>query len=110
MLSAYFAHEQGTPFNRTIPLWLPGQGNVTIAAEKRGSQRFPNQTYLDLRVEKEFGFWGKSRLKLLMDMWNVFNTDYHTWNASTNAASPAYLAPGGYILPRRTQLGIRFVF
>jgi len=110
MLSAYFAHEQGTPFNRTIPLWLPGQGNVAIAAEKRGSQRFPNQTYLDLRVEKEFGFLGNSRLKLLMDIWNVFNTDYHTWNASTNAASPAYLAPGGYILPRRAQLGIRFVF
>ena len=85
MLSAYFAHEQGTPFNRTIPLWLPGQGNVTIAAEERGSQRFPNPTYLDLRVEKEFGLWGNSRLKFLIDIWNVFNTDYYTSVASTNA-------------------------
>jgi outer membrane receptor protein involved in Fe transport len=110
MLSAYFAHEQGTPFNRTIPLWLPGQGNVTIAAEERGSQRFPNQTYLDLRVEKEIGLWGSSRLKFLIDMWNVFNTDYHTSVASTNAESTVYLAPRNYILPRRAQLGIRFVF
>ena len=110
MLSAYFAHEQGRPFNRTIPLWLPGQGNVTIAAEPRGSQRYPNQTYLDLRVEKEFRLRGNSRLKFLIDIWNVFNTDYHSWVASTNADSPAYLAPGGYILPRRGQLGVRFVF
>jgi hypothetical protein len=110
MLSAFFAHEQGAPFNRTIPLWLPGQGNVTVAAEKRGSQRYPNQTYLDLRVEKEFGLWGNSRLKFLIDIWNVFNTDYHTRVASTNAESPAYLAPRNYILPRRAQLGVRFVF
>jgi hypothetical protein len=110
MLSAYFAHEQGTPFNRTIRLWLPGQGDVTVAAEKRGSQRYPNQTYLDLRVEKEFGIWRNARLKFLIDIWNVFNADYHISVASTSAASSAYLAPRSYVLPRRAQLGVRLVF
>ncbi len=109
LLSAYFAYEQGRPYNRTIPISL-AQGRREIAAEPRGSKRYPNQTYLDLRLEKEFRLWKKTRLKLLIDVWNIFNTDYHYWVASTDADSDAYLAPGGYVLPRRAQLGIRFVF
>ncbi|MBA7665228.1 hypothetical protein ES703_73298 [subsurface metagenome] len=109
MLSAYFAYDQGRPFNRTVRVWLD-QGYRTIAAEERGSQRYPNPTYLDLRLEKEFKLWGRTRLKLLIDVWNTFNADYNNWVAETNAASNAYLAPGGYVLPRRAQLGIRFVF
>jgi len=109
MLSAYFAHEQGRPFNRTIPISLD-QGRRTIAAEPRGSKRYPNQTYLDLRLEKEFRLLGNTRLKLLIDVWNIFNADYHYRVAETNAASEAYLAPAGYTLPRRAQLGIHFVF
>lgn len=109
MISAYFAHEQGRPYNRTLRVWLD-QGYRTIAAEERGSKRFPNQTYLDLRLEKEFKLWNNVRLKLLIDVWNIFNTEYNYWVASTNADSDAYLAPGGFVLPRRAQLGIRFVF
>lgn len=72
MLSAYFAYEQGRPFNREIAVTLD-QGRRSIAAEKGGSKRYPNLQYLD-------------------------------------AASDAYLAPGGFVLPRRAQLGFRFVF
>jgi outer membrane receptor protein involved in Fe transport len=61
-------------------------------------------------VEKEFRLWGNSRLKFLIDVWNLFNADYYYWVGSTNADSDAYLAPSGYALPRRAQLGIRFVF
>ncbi len=109
MISAYFAHEQGRPFNRTITTGLD-QGRRSIAAEERGSQRYPSQTYLDLRLEKSFKLWGNSQLKFLIDIWNIFNADYNTWVAETNQASDAYLEPGGFILPRRAQLGIRFVF
>lgn len=109
MLSAYFAYDQGRPFNRTVRVWLD-QGRRRIAAEPRGSQRYPNPTYLDLRLEKEFKLWGRTRLKLLIDVWNAFNSDYNNGVAETNAASDAYLAPSGYVLPRRAQLGFRFVF
>jgi outer membrane receptor protein involved in Fe transport len=109
MFSAYFAHEQGRPLNRTIPVSLD-QGRREIAAEPRGSQRLPSQTYLDLRVEKEFKLWKETRLKFLIDVWNIFNNDYHYEIASMNAASAAYLAPRNYALPRRAQLGVRFVF
>jgi hypothetical protein len=109
MLSAYFAYEQGRPFNREIVAYLD-QGRREIAAEERGSQRYPNPTFLDLRLEKEFRLWKQTRLKLLIDIWNVFNADYNNYVAETNADSDAYLAPTGYVLPRRAQLGIRFVF
>ena len=109
MLSAYFAYEQGRPYNREIPIYLD-QGRRSIAAEERGSKRYPDPKYLDLRVEKEFRLWGNSKFKFLIDVWNVFNADYYSWVASTNAASDAYLEPGGFVLPRRAQLGLRFVF
>jgi outer membrane receptor protein involved in Fe transport len=109
MFSAYFAYDQGRPFNREIVVGLD-QGRRDIAAEERGSKRYPNPTYLDLRVEKEFRLWGNSRLKLLIDVWNIFNADYNNWVAETNAESDAYLSPSGYVLPRRAQIGIRFVF
>ena len=109
MLSAYFAHEQGRPFNRIVAVPLD-QGRRNIAAEERGSQRYPNPTFLDLRLEKEFRLWKQTRLKFLIDIWNVFNSDYNNSVASRNADSDAYLAPTGYVLPRRAQLGIRFVW
>jgi hypothetical protein len=109
MFSAYFAYEQGRPYNRTITISLD-QGRRTIAAEERGSKRYPNQAYLDLRVEKEFKLWKTVRLKLLIDVWNIFNADYNSSVASTNAASDAYLEPRGFVLPRRAQLGFRLVF
>jgi hypothetical protein len=109
MLSAYFSHEQGRALNRTIRVPLD-QGTQTVAAEKPGSQRYPDQTFLDLRVEKEFRLWKTTRLKLLIDVWNLLNNDANQRVASTNAASDAYLAPTSYDLPRRAQIGIRFVF
>ena len=109
MLSAYFGYEQGLPYNRTVRVWLD-QGRERIAAEERGSKRYPNPTFLDLRLEKEFNLWGNTRLKFLIDVWNIFNADYYNDVAETNAASDAYLAPEWYTRPRRAQLGIRFVF
>ena len=110
MFSAYFAYDQGRPFNRTVSVPLDQDPRQSVAAEERGSKRFPNPTYLDLRVEKEFRLWGNSRLKLLIDVWNIFNADYNNWVAQTRADTEAYLAPSGYVLPRRAQIGIRFVF
>jgi len=109
MLSAFFSHEQGRPFNRTVRVPLD-QGPQTVAAEKRGSKRYPNQTFLDLRLEKDFGLWEKTRFKLFIDVWNVLNSDAYQRVGSTLADSSAFLAPTSFDLPRRAQIGIRFVF
>jgi hypothetical protein len=109
MLTAFFSHEQGRAYNRTVRVPLD-QGRQNVAAEEPGSQRYPDQTYLDLRVEKEFRLWKTTRLKLLIDVWNLLNNDANHRVQSTNAASDAYLAPTRYDLPRRAQIGIRFVF
>jgi len=42
IFSAYFSYIQGAPFNRTIRVPL-NQGPMVVAAEERGSQRYPNQ-------------------------------------------------------------------
>jgi len=112
MLSAYFSHMQGRPFNRTVvvPGTILAQGKQTVAAEERGSKRYPTQTMLDLRVEKDFGLWRTTRLKLFIDIWNVLNSDAYQRVGSTNADSEAYLAPTSYDLPRQAQIGISFVF
>jgi len=110
MFSAYFSHEQGRPFNRTIRVENLDQGGRNIAAEEPGSMRYPAQTFLDLRVEKEFKLWKKTRLKLLIDVWNLLNSDAYQRVASTNADSINYLVGTYYDLPRRAQIGIRFVF
>ncbi len=109
MFTAYFGHDQGLPFNRTVRVWLD-QGRERIATEERGSKRYPNPTFLDFRLEKEFRLWGNSRLKFVIDVWNLLNSDYYNDVAETNAASGAYLAPEWYTRARRAQLGLRFVF
>jgi len=109
MFSVNFRHEQGRPYNRTVRVRLD-QGRTVIAAEERGSRRYPNQTFLDLRLEKEFRLWKKLRLKLLIDVWNVLNSDANQYVASTRADSDAYLVPTSFDRPRRAQIGIRLVF
>ena len=109
MLSAFFSHEQGRPYNRTVRVDLD-QGGRNIAAEERGSRRFPDQTFLDLRVEKEFKLWKKTRLKLLIDVWNLLNSGANQGVASTNAATDNFLVPTYFDWPRRAQIGIRFLF
>jgi len=110
MFSVYFSHEQGRAFNRTVRVDILDQGDQTVAAEERGSLRYPDQTFLDLRVEKEFKLWKKTRLKLLIDVWNLLNSDAYQRVGSTRAESDAYLVGTSYDLPRRAQIGIRLVF
>jgi hypothetical protein len=108
-VSTYFSHEQGRPFNRTVRVRL-NQGGQTIAAEPRGSKRYPNQTFLDLRIEKEIRIWNDHKFKLLIDIWNLFNSDAYRSVVSTLATSSNYLVGTSYDLPRRAQIGIRYVF
>ncbi len=112
MFSTYFSHEQGRPFNRIVRLTDDDldQGGRNVAAEERGSMRYPAQTFLDLRVEKEFKLWKTARLKLLIDVWNLLNSDANQGVASANADSINYLVPTYFDWPRRAQIGIRFIF
>jgi outer membrane receptor protein involved in Fe transport len=108
-VSVYFSNEQGRPFNRTVRVRLD-QGSRSIAAEEMGSKRYPNQTFLDMRIEKEIRVWNDHRLKLLIDIWNLLNRAAYRNVVNTLAESPNYLVGTTYDLPRRAQIGIRYVF
>jgi len=105
----FFSYEQGRPFNRTVRVRL-NQGSRSIAAEERGSKRYPDQIFLDMRLEKEFRLWKEAKLKLLIDAWNLLNRAAYRDVVSTLAESPNYLVGRLYDLPRRAQIGIRFIF
>jgi len=49
--------------------------DVSIFAEKRGSNRLPDVKNLNLRLEKYFLFKNNMRLAVLLDVFNVFNWD-----------------------------------
>jgi len=108
-VSAYYTYAQGLPFNRTIRVPL-NQGTRSIAAEERGSQRYQDRIFFDLRIEKEFPLWKNTRIKLLADIWNLLNRASYRSVVSTLGESPNYLVGTRYDQPRRAQIGLRFIF
>jgi len=93
-----------------------------IYTEMRGSNRYPSQWNLDLRLEKTFTFAEKYRVGLMMDIFNVFNSDTVTdWGDAAGYDWKPHEyesgAPGpdghkiyGLVSPRAIRLGIRFFF
>jgi hypothetical protein len=93
-------------------------GRVTFMIEPRGSQRYPLQKNLDVRVEKYFIIAGKYQLGAFFDVFNVFNEavitswgtrinyDWYTDGPASTSGHDLY----GLNLPRRARLGIRLIF
>jgi hypothetical protein len=117
--NAYFSYITGNTWTHRARFVLD-QGRVTINAEPRGSRRYPNQTNLDLRLEKTFTFADKYRVGLMVDIFNVFNDNTITsWGtiagSSWNPDDPNAPGPNGHdvfglVNPRAVRLGIRFFF
>jgi hypothetical protein len=62
----------GQPFARWIVVEAFNQGPFAIMAHPRGVARYEFNMTWDVRVEKDF-VWGASRLRLILDGFNVFN-------------------------------------
>jgi len=96
------------------------QGRVTIFAEPRGSRRYADQMNLDLRLEKTVTFADRYRVGLMMDIFNVFNSNTITsWGtiagSNWNPDDPTAVGPDGHnvyglVNPRAIRLGIRLFF
>jgi hypothetical protein len=106
-----------------------GQGRITYFTEKRGSNSYPMQKILDLRLEKVFTLATKYRLGLMVDCFNVFNANTITeWGTRIGydwllkGAEPTSQLPNGYtpstqghklldiVWPRQFRLAIRLIF
>ena len=65
---------------------------------------------LDLGVTKSFTLGDRVRLKLMMDLFNVFNTSNILTYASGNVSQANSTAPASIIPPRVLRFGLRASF
>ncbi len=118
-LNAYFTAISGDTWEARLRSKVYGTGGrVTFFLEPRGSERYPMQKNLDLRLEKYFIIAGKYQLGVLFDIFNVFNeSNITSWGTRLGydwsldgAASTSGHDLYGLNLPRRARIGIRLTF
>jgi hypothetical protein len=115
-LSGYFRYMSGQRWTRTVSsdylggVGLLNQGNINIFAEKRGDRGLPDQTLLDLRVEKAFKIknW---RFMVFADIFNVFNANT-TITLRSDSSHPRYvfMETTDIVDPRVVRLGAKIEF
>lgn len=104
----YLRHESGDTWTATVDPKLPCCRRVRIFGEPAGSRRLPSQTLLDMRVEKQFPFYG-GQLRFAIDIFNVFNSDYPL-RVQDRFEAPDFGKPFVFIEPRKLRVGIRYTF
>jgi outer membrane receptor protein involved in Fe transport len=111
-LTAYFSAISGNTWTNTYKppksIYMPSSANLNIRLEPRGSERYPAQYNLDIRLEKIFQI-GDFRLGVYADMFNALNGDEpFSWITQVNV--PTYLKITGIRDPRDYKFGLRFWF
>jgi hypothetical protein len=96
----------GKPWAATAQVLLP-QGDLRVLLERRGTQRLPAQTLLDVRVSKTISLGGQVRVDLLLDVLNALNDASVESLATDNFFSTNYGQPTAFVDPRRVMLGVR---
>ncbi len=117
-VNVYFRGITGNSWTARYRTEALTQGRVTFFLEPRGSNHYPMEKVLDLRLEKIFTIHGKYNLGILLDVFNVFNSNTVTswgtrWGYDWGANE--YLSTSNHELygimnPRQARLGIRLIF
>lgn len=116
--NVYFRSITGDAWTARYRTARLNQGRVTFFIEPRGSNHYPTQNILDLRLEKIFTFAQKYRLGLMLDIFNLFNADtIASWGTRYNYDwfSSGWESTNGHQLygivrPRQARVGIRLIF
>jgi hypothetical protein len=83
----------------------------TMEFQRRGSVRFEDTKMLDLGLQKSvLGQQGRFRVKLMLDLFNVFNANTILSYSSNNVSLAASTAPSSIIPPRVLRFGVRANF
>lgn len=117
-LNVYYQAITGNSWTTRVRTSRFAQGRVTFLAEPRGSNHYPMTSNLDVRLEKLFTLGGRYRLGLIVDVFNVFNTDTLTaWGTRIGYDwfPGDYASTDGHQLysivrPRQARVGVRVVF
>jgi hypothetical protein len=107
-------HQAGANFARQISV---GAGLATAAGaifsgtinvEPINARRHDNITVLDLRVDRGFSLGGKVRVRGMLDLFNITNSNAAETRTITTGA--AFLRPTAVLAPRTVRLGARVSF
>ncbi len=116
--NAYFRLITGEAWTTRVRTRTLNQGRVTFFAEKRGSNHYPAEKILDVRLEKIFTLASRYKLGLMVDVFNVFNTDTinswgtrigYDWNQGDYPSTNGHELYG-IVQPRQARVGIRVIF
>jgi hypothetical protein len=75
----------------------------TIRLNRRGDERLPRVTLVDLRLSRSFNLPGDRRIEPQVDLFNVTNAD--TIVNMVNAVGPRLGYPGEILAPRIIRVG-----
>jgi hypothetical protein len=112
-LGLRYSYESGRPYGRLIIARGLGQGNVTMLAEPRGSYALPAVNDFQIRIDKDFTITSGQRLRLSMDIFNIFNSDTTLTlrnNSSQVTATTPWAQTLSIVRPRTVQFGLRYQF
>jgi hypothetical protein len=100
----------GQPFARKIVVTGFPQGPFTIMAHPRGDARYEFNMTADARIEKRFRLGRRGTVRLMADVFNLFNQHLATAESAwTNPAFPLRYATE-IESPRVARLGLNFEF
>jgi hypothetical protein len=123
-VSAYYRGITGSAWTTRFRSDSLNQGRVTVLAEARGSNRYPMQNTVDIRLEKIITLAKKYQLGILFDVFNLLNADTITsWGTRIGSgpqwydSASQYFTPStnghdlyGILNPRQVRLGLRLIF
>ncbi len=112
-VSPVLRYQQGLPFARTISVTAPSSSlalfdRTTLYVEPYRTNRRDNITVFDVRVEKTMNLKGSTRVRLFVDLFNIFNNN--AAETISVATGSSYLAPTAILGPRVARLGFRFLW
>lgn len=113
LASANLTYQQGRPrlhFVRVYDLAQRPDSYVSILAEPKGTERFPDELMVDMRLQKSFRVARSFELQIFADIFNLFNSSTFFAYADYNLWSDSYNIPSEMSRPRRVQVGAKIQF
>jgi outer membrane receptor protein involved in Fe transport len=116
LVGANYLFQSGRAWARRIRvtdlnnLGFPNAPNINLEV-RDGSRRVPNQSNLDMRLQKGFSLGKGVKIDVFGDALNLLNSDTNQGVLSRNVDVPSDLGVASdYVLPRRFMLGAKLTF
>ena len=121
--SPVLRHQSGANYARVITITAPAALGLTATsvcpstvnncgsqayAEPMNANREDNIWVFDVRLEKNFSFTDRLRLRGYVDFFNITNS--HASETISRASGLSYQKPSAILAPFTTRVGFRFIF